>query len=72
MKPLRIFAQGFGAGAALVLLFASVTSLWKPDRIGNWLRRDPNQVRARRNLERAEQLARLSPDYLDICRAAGL
>jgi hypothetical protein len=67
------FAEGLGAGAVLALLVAASAFVWKPDVFGGRLAPGgTGHSRVRRNLENAERLAKLSPDYLDICRAAGL
>jgi hypothetical protein len=60
MKTLRVFAGGIGAGAALMSMLAAAV-LWRADGLRAWMRRD-----------RAEKRARLSPNFLDVCRAAGL
>ena len=72
MKRIDGLAGGLWAGAALILLFGAVGWLWRPEVVHGLLQREPEQVRARRNLQRAEKLAQLAPDYLDACRAAGL
>jgi len=72
MKRMDITAEGLGTGAALILVFAAVSWLWKPDVVGGWLVRETDEARERRSWQRAEKLAHLSSDYLDICRAAGL
>jgi hypothetical protein len=71
-KRFRAFGGGLGAGAVLFSLLSAAAFAWKPDLVGGWLLREDGQARARRTCERAERLARLSPDYLDSCRAAGL
>ncbi len=65
------FLGGLGAGAALISLLA-VTVLKRAGAMGAWTQRETRQARARRHCQRAERLARLSPGYLDACRAAGL
>ena len=79
MKPINVFAgelgfaEGLGAGAVLAFLLAASAFVWKPDVFGGRLApRGTDRSRVRRGLESAERLARLSPDYLDICRTAGL
>jgi hypothetical protein len=60
MKTLSVFAGGIGAGAALVSMVAAAV-LWRADGLRAWIRR-----------ERGERRARLSPNFLEACRAAGL
>jgi hypothetical protein len=60
MKTLSVFPGGLGAGAALMSMLAAAV-FWKADGLRAWLRR-----------ERAERHAKLSPNFLDACRAAGL
>jgi len=72
MKNRKGFAEGLGAGAAVVLAMAAATCLWQGARIADWLSRDGAPNRLRRQIDRAEREAKLGADYLDICRTAGI
>ena len=65
------FGGGIGTGAAITALVA-LTCLWRPGLLRGWLTGESALARARRDLLRAAERARLSPNYLDACRAAGL
>ena len=71
MKNVSPFVGGIGAGVGLISLLAA-TLRWKSGPVGGLTFREAQETRARRNCQRAERLAQLSPDYLDACRAAGL
>ena len=72
MKRINAFAGGLGTGAAMMSLAAGIAWLWRPNAFASLWRGETRQARIRRDLERAARRARLSPDYLDGCRAAGL
>lgn len=72
MKRMNAFAGGLGTGAVMTSLAAGIAWIWRPDVLASWWHGETRQARIRRNLERAARRARLSPDFLDACRAAGL
>jgi hypothetical protein len=72
MKRIHAFAGGLGTGAVMMSLAAGIAWIWRPGALASWWQGETRQARIRRNLEHAARRARLSPDYLDACRAAGL
>ena len=72
MKRINAFAGGLGAGAAMMSLAAGIAWIFRQDVFASLWHGETRQARIRRNLERAARRARLAPDYLDACRAAGL
>jgi hypothetical protein len=72
MRDTRVFAEGLGTGAALILVMTAAGCVWQANRITAWLsQEDPNMCQ-RRQIERAQRAATTAPDYLDTCRAAGI
>jgi hypothetical protein len=72
MKDTRVFAEGLGTGAALILVMTAAACVWQANRIAAWLSQEDANVRQRRQIERAQRAATTAPDYLDTCRAAGI
>jgi hypothetical protein len=72
MKDRTVFAEGLGTGAAVVIVVTAAACLWQANRIATWLAQDSEEMQQRRQIERAQFAARRSPNYLDICRAAGI
>jgi hypothetical protein len=72
MKDRRVFAEGLGTGAALILVMTAAACAWQANRITAWLSQENEEMRQRRQIERAERAATMAPDYLDTCRAAGI
>jgi hypothetical protein len=72
MKDRTVFAEGLGTGAALIVVVTAAACLWQANRIAAWLTQESEEMRRRRQIERAQLAAKLSPDYLDTCRAAGI
>ena len=74
MKSSAVFAEGLGAGVALILLAGALAAACRPDIVASLaLRgaRTENERSARRR-DRRVRIAQAAPDYLDLCRAAGL
>ncbi len=70
MTRIDTFAGGLGAGT-LLISFAAAALVWRSGLVDR-LWGESSEERIRRSLERAQRQARRSPDFLDICRAAGL
>ena len=69
-----IFAEGLGTGVALLLLAGALAAARRPDLVATWAikgMRTESQRSARRR-DRWTRRVQSSPDYLDVCRAAGL
>jgi hypothetical protein len=68
------FAEGVGTGVALALLAGAATLAWRPELVAAWLLRGLQGPleRGGRPREWVRHIAPSPPDYLDICRAAGL
>ena len=72
---MKQFAEGFGIGAALIVALGAVSLLFKPGLLGLGLGQPRFGPRARSATgPRAADTrpAPLPPDFLDLCRAAGL
>ena len=72
MEDRRVFAEGLGTGAALILVMTAAACVWQANRIAGWLSQENEEMRQRRQIERAQRAATTAPDYLDTCRAAGI
>ncbi len=74
MKGTAAFAEGIGMGVALILLGGVLAAACRPDLVTSWALRGIRceQQRSTRRRERWRVRAQSSPDYLDLCRAAGL
>ena len=72
MNDGRVFAEGLGTGAALILVMTAAACVWQANRIAGWLSQENEDMRKRRQIERAQRAATTAPDYLDTCRAAGI
>ena len=72
MNDRRVFAEGLGTGAALILVMTAAACAWQADRIAAWLSQENEEMRQRSQIERAQRVATMAPDYLDTCRAAGI
>lgn len=69
-----LFAEGVGTGVALALLAGAATLAWRPGLVAAWLLgglQGPLE-RGERPREWVRRIAPSPPDYLDVCRAAGL
>jgi hypothetical protein len=72
MNNRTVFAEGLGTGAALIVVVTAAACLWQANRIAAWLSQESEETRQRRQIERAQLAAKLSPHYMDACRAAGI
>ena len=78
MKQPREFAEGLGIGAGLIVVLGAISILYAPDWIGIARPRLSvfRHARTRKppldSRSGDQKPALLPPDYLDLCRAAGL
>ena len=72
IKQPRQPAQGFGIAAGLFLALGAVSLFFRPNpaRVGEATAQSPKPATSVGEV--SEKAAPLPPDYLDICRAAGI
>jgi hypothetical protein len=69
-----VFAGGLGTGIALILLGGALAAACRPGVVASLALKGmrTEQERSARRRDRRTRRAQSSPDYLDVCRAAGL